>query len=56
MQLHLRDIGQLLIAYTHGAVIYSFKQAAPVKYFEYQLPPVRQAATGKALIPSAGRD
>ncbi|KAH8886476.1 hypothetical protein GQ53DRAFT_796815 [Thozetella sp. PMI_491] len=39
MQLHPRDIGQMLIAYTHGAVIYSFKQAAPVKFFEYKLSP-----------------
>jgi syntaxin-binding protein 5 len=39
MQLHPKDIGQLLIAYSHGAVIYSFKQAQPVKFFEYTLPP-----------------
>ena len=39
MQLHPRDIGRLLIAYTHGAVIYSFKQNEPVKFFEYILPP-----------------
>ncbi|POS78907.1 hypothetical protein DHEL01_v202701 [Diaporthe helianthi] len=39
MQLHPRDIGKLLIAYTHGAVIYSFKQNQPTKFFEYVLPP-----------------
>lgn len=39
MQLHPRDIGQLLIAYTHGAIIYSFKQNQAIKFFEYQLPP-----------------
>ncbi|KAI0165095.1 lethal giant larvae like, C-terminal-domain-containing protein [Hypoxylon sp. FL1284] len=39
MQLHPRDIGKLLIAYTHGVVIYSFKQNAPNKFFEYQIPP-----------------
>ncbi|KAK0611549.1 lethal giant larvae like, C-terminal-domain-containing protein [Immersiella caudata] len=39
MQLHPRDIGQLLICYSLGAVIYSFKENAPVKFFEYQLPP-----------------
>jgi WD40 repeat protein len=39
MQLHPKDIGQLLIAYSHGAVIYSFKQAQPVKFFEYVVPP-----------------
>ncbi|KAK3689620.1 lethal giant larvae like, C-terminal-domain-containing protein [Podospora appendiculata] len=39
MQLHPKDIGRLLIAYNYGAVIYSFKQNLPVKFFEYQLPP-----------------
>ncbi|KAK3384976.1 lethal giant larvae like, C-terminal-domain-containing protein [Podospora didyma] len=39
IQLHPTDIGKLLIAYTHGAVIYSFKQNMPTKFFEYQLPP-----------------
>ena len=38
MQLHPRDIGQLLIGYTEGAVIYSFKQNRPIKYFEYEVP------------------
>ncbi|RKF72329.1 Lethal giant larvae protein-like protein SRO77 [Golovinomyces cichoracearum] len=35
MQLHPRDIGQLLIGYTEGAVLYSFKLNKPMKYFEY---------------------
>lgn len=39
MQLHPRDIGKLLIAYSHGAVIYSFKQNEPTKFFEYVLQP-----------------
>ncbi|KAI1501518.1 lethal giant larvae like, C-terminal-domain-containing protein [Biscogniauxia marginata] len=39
MQIHPRDIGKLLIAYTHGAVVYSFKQNQPVKFFEYEVPP-----------------
>jgi syntaxin-binding protein 5 len=39
MQLHPRDIGQLLIGYTEGAVIYSFKQNRPIKYFQYEVPP-----------------
>ncbi|KAI1371930.1 lethal giant larvae like, C-terminal-domain-containing protein [Hypoxylon crocopeplum] len=39
MQLHPRDIGKLLIAYTHGVVVYSFKQNVPNKFFEYQVPP-----------------
>jgi hypothetical protein len=38
MQLHPRDIGQLLIGYTEGAVIYSFKQAKPIRYFQYEVP------------------
>lgn len=39
MQLHPRDIGELLIGYTEGVVIYSFKQNRISKYFEYELPP-----------------
>lgn len=39
MQLHPRDIGKLLIAYSHGAVIYSFKQNEPTRFFEYVLQP-----------------
>lgn len=38
MQLHPRDIGQLLIGYTEGAVIYSFKQNRAIKYFHYEVP------------------
>lgn len=38
MQLHPRDIGQLLIGYTEGAVIYSFKQAKAIKFFRYEVP------------------
>jgi syntaxin-binding protein 5 len=38
MQLHPRDIGQLLIGYTEGAVLYSFKQEKPIKYFHYEVP------------------
>lgn len=38
MQLHPRDIGQLLIGYHEGAVLYSFKQAKPIKFFEYEVP------------------
>ncbi|RYP10368.1 hypothetical protein DL764_000702 [Monosporascus ibericus] len=39
MQLHPRDIGKLLIAYTHGVVIYSFKQNQATQWFEYHVPP-----------------
>jgi syntaxin-binding protein 5 len=38
LALHPRDIGQLLIGYTHGAVVYSIKLNKPTKYFEYALP------------------
>ncbi|KAI2602662.1 lethal giant larvae like, C-terminal-domain-containing protein [Hypoxylon sp. NC1633] len=48
MQLHPRDIGKLLIAYTHGVVVYSFKQNVPNKFLEYQVPP--GAPGGSSLI------
>ena len=35
---HPRDIGSLLIAYAEGAVVFSFQQNKPVKFFQYQLP------------------
>ncbi|KAK3321597.1 lethal giant larvae like, C-terminal-domain-containing protein [Apodospora peruviana] len=49
MQLHPRDIGRLLIAYSHGAVIYSFKQNLPVKFFEYTLPPGAPGGNGEGV-------
>lgn len=38
LSFHPRDIGTLLIGYHEGAVIYSFKQNKPLKYFHYHLP------------------
>ncbi|KAK4150110.1 lethal giant larvae like, C-terminal-domain-containing protein [Chaetomidium leptoderma] len=38
LQLHPRDIGKLLIGYTRGAVVYSFKQGAATGFFEYVVP------------------
>ncbi|RDA87369.1 hypothetical protein CP532_6984 [Ophiocordyceps camponoti-leonardi (nom. inval.)] len=38
LSLHPRDVGKLLIGYTHGAVVYSFKQNRPVHFLEYVLP------------------
>ncbi|PVI06925.1 hypothetical protein DM02DRAFT_513368 [Periconia macrospinosa] len=38
LSFHPRDIGSLLIGYTTGAVLYSFKQNKAVKYFHYVLP------------------
>ena len=39
MSMHPRDVGKLLIGYSHGAVIFSFKQNRPVQVLEYTLPP-----------------
>ncbi|KAK5699787.1 Lethal(2) giant larvae sro7 [Elasticomyces elasticus] len=38
LQYHPRDIGSLLIGYTHGAVIYSFKMAKATRFFHYEIP------------------
>lgn len=38
MSLHPRDVGKLLIGYSHGAVIYSFKQNKAVQFFQYTVP------------------
>ena len=37
--LHPRDIGKLLIGYTHGAAIYSFKANKAQAFFNYEVPP-----------------
>ena len=42
---HPRDIGKVLISYTHGAVVYSVKQARPQLFLEYFVP--RGAPGGK---------
>ncbi|KYK60773.1 SNARE-dependent exocytosis protein [Drechmeria coniospora] len=39
LSMHPRDAGKLLIGYTHGAVVYSFKQSQPVHFLEYTLRP-----------------
>ena len=38
LQLHPKDVGSLLIGYSEGAVLYSFKQNKPLKFFQYDLP------------------
>lgn len=38
LALHPRDIGTLLVGYTEGAAIYSFKQNKALKFFQYQVP------------------
>ena len=35
---HPRDIGNLLVGYSEGAVIFSFKHNKPLKFFHYELP------------------
>lgn len=49
LQLHPRDIGKLLIGYTHGAVVYSFKQNEPTRFFEYVLPPGAPGGDGQGV-------
>lgn len=49
LQLHPRDIGKLLIGYTHGAVIFSFKQNEAVKFFEYEIPVGAPGGNGGAV-------
>lgn len=51
MQLHPKDIGQLLIGYTEGVVIYSFKLNKPIQYFRYEIPP---GAPGGNSDPAGG--
>lgn len=38
LQFHPKDIGSLLIGYSEGAVIYSFKQNKATKTFRYEVP------------------
>ncbi|WPG97877.1 Hypothetical protein R9X50_00065900 [Acrodontium crateriforme] len=38
LQFHPRDIGTLLIGYTHGAAIFSFKLNKPLRFFQYEVP------------------
>lgn len=38
LSFHPRDIGSLLIGYAEGAVIFSFQQNKPTKFFQYTIP------------------
>ncbi|KAI1175291.1 lethal giant larvae like, C-terminal-domain-containing protein [Nemania sp. FL0916] len=49
LQMHPRDVGKLLIGYSHGAVIYSFKQNQPTRFFEYQVPPGAPGGSHQAV-------
>ncbi|KAI5806190.1 lethal giant larvae like, C-terminal-domain-containing protein [Geopyxis carbonaria] len=56
LQLHPKDVGTLLVAYTEGAVVYSFKQGAAVHYLAFELPPGAPGAdTELAAIRTARR-
>lgn len=46
MSLHPRDVGKLLIGYSHGAVIYSFKHNKAVQFFQYTVPPGAPGGNG----------
>jgi syntaxin-binding protein 5 len=51
LALHPKDVGTLLIAYSEGAVIYSFKQGAVLQWLEFALPPGAHGAdTELAMI------
>ena len=50
LQLHPRDIGTLLIGYTHGAAIFSFKLAKALRFFQYEVP---KGAPGGDADPAA---
>jgi len=49
LQMHPRDVGKLLIGYTHGAVIYSFKQNQPTRFYEYEVPPKAPGGSHQAV-------
>lgn len=49
MSMHPRDVGKLLLGYTHGAVIYSFKQNKAVHFFQYNLPPGAPGGNGVGI-------
>ena len=52
LALHPRDIGTLLVGYPEGAVVYSFKQNKPVKFYQFILQP---GAPGGQLDPTSLR-
>ncbi|KAF4983597.1 hypothetical protein FDECE_17269 [Fusarium decemcellulare] len=49
MSLHPRDVGKLLLAYSAGAVVYSFKQNRAVNFYEYVLPAGALGGNGVAV-------
>ncbi|EXJ85123.1 hypothetical protein A1O3_05798 [Capronia epimyces CBS 606.96] len=55
MQFHPRDIGTLLIGYSEGAVIYSFKQNKATKFFRYEIPRGARGGDGEGATTGQAR-
>ena len=55
MQFHPKDIGSLLIGYSEGAVVYSFKQNKAVKFFQYEIPRGVRGGDGGSISTNAPR-
>lgn len=55
LQFHPRDIGTLLIGYTHGAAIYSFKLNKALRFFQYEVPRGAPGGDGDAAAASMPR-
>ncbi|KOS17679.1 Lethal(2) giant larvae protein -like protein SRO77 [Escovopsis weberi] len=49
MALHPRDVGKMLIGYSHGVVIYSFKQNKATQFLEYVLPQGAPGGSGLGM-------
>ena len=50
LQLHPRDVGTLLVGYTRGAALYSFKSAKAIRFYQYEIP---KGAPGGDANPAA---
>lgn len=50
LQFHPRDIGTLLIGYTSGAAIYSFKLAKSLRFFQYEVPKGAPGGSGDPAL------
>ena len=55
LQFHPRDIGTLLVGYSHGACIYSFKLAKATRFFQYELPPGAPGGESDPLLMKIAR-
>ena len=51
LEFHPKDIGSLLIGYSEGAAVFSFKQNKALKFFNYEVP---RGAPGGDANPTAG--